>query len=150
MIRRTTSPPAHSILATIAHPSSVVAGARRPLADPKGKGKQKVTDVLSTSSVSKKRKTTLAVPSKQETKKQQGRAASTANYTDEDLDVLFNILEVQLPLGGHAWNSASDDFNAWAEENSRLTRTAKSLELKFKQVYNLSTLLSLWQLTMSC
>jgi len=57
-----------------------------------------------------------------------------ANYSSDDLDGLFDILEELLPLGGNAWNSASDEFNSWAEENGRPTRTAKSLELKFKQV----------------
>jgi hypothetical protein len=57
-----------------------------------------------------------------------------ANYSPEDLDALLDILEESLPLGGNAWNSASDEFNAWAQENGRPSRTAKSLELKFKQV----------------
>jgi hypothetical protein len=37
-------------------------------------------------------------------------------------------------LGGHAWDSAATEFNEWAQENGRPSRTAKSLELKFKQV----------------
>ncbi|EDR07680.1 uncharacterized protein LACBIDRAFT_327577 [Laccaria bicolor S238N-H82] len=38
-----------------------------------------------------------------------------------------------LPIGGHAWNSAADEFAQWAEENSCPVRTAKSLKAKFKQ-----------------
>lgn len=67
-------------------------------------------------------------------KKQRGRAAGAHNYSSEDVDALLDILEESLPLGGHAWNSAGDDFNIWAQENGRPSRTAKSLELKFKQV----------------
>ena len=67
-------------------------------------------------------------------KKQCGHTTGAQNYSSEDLDALFNILEECLPLGGHAWNSAGDDFNIWAQENGRPSRTTKSLKLKFKQV----------------
>jgi hypothetical protein len=63
-----------------------------------------------------------------------GRAAGVTNYSMEDLDSLFDILQERLPLGGNAWNLVGDEFNVWAQENSRPSRTAKSLELKFKQV----------------
>ena len=52
-------------------------------------------------------------------KKQCGHTTGAQNYSSEDLDALFNILEECLPLGGHAWNSAGDDFNIWAQENGR-------------------------------
>jgi len=48
--------------------------------------------------------------------------------------LFFDILKEHLPLGGHVWNSAADKYNAWAQENGHPSRTAKSLELKFKQV----------------
>ena len=67
-------------------------------------------------------------------KKQSGRAVGVDNYSTEDLDALFDILEECLPLGGHGWNSAADEYNEWAQENGCPSQTAKSLELKFKQV----------------
>ena len=63
-----------------------------------------------------------------------GCVAGACNYSLEDLNALFNILEVCLPLGGHAWNSAGDEFNSWAKENGYPVCTVKSLEAKFKQV----------------
>ena len=67
-----------------------------------------------------------------------GRATGAANYSTEDLEALLNILETELLLGGHAWNSAADDFNNWAADNGQPSRTVKSLELKFKQVRHLN------------
>ena len=67
-------------------------------------------------------------------KKQRGRVVGAANYLPEDVDALLNILEEQLPLGGKGWLVAADSFFKWAEENGRPFRSAKSLELKFKQV----------------
>ena len=107
-----------------------VAGARRPLSE--AKGKEKVASTTSQSSNSKRRATS---PLRHTVgKKQRGRATGAHNYSSEDLDALFDVLEECLPLGGHAWNSAGDEFNTWALENGRPSRTAKSLELKFKQV----------------
>lgn len=48
---------------------------------------------------------------------------------------LLAILSERLPIGGKAWNSCTDEYNIWAEENGRPIRTAKSLEAKYKQVY---------------
>lgn len=95
-----------------------VAGARRPLSDIKGKRKAASPEPLGHA----------------DRKKQRGRASGAQNYSSEDLDALLDILEECLPLGGHAWNSAGDEFNTWAQENGRPSRTPKSLELKFKQV----------------
>ena len=128
-------PPAHKILGAVARPSSMVAGVRRSLPEPKGKGKQNPTDppVVSRSSKGKRKAASPLRPANSK-KPRGGRGLGVANYSHEDLDALFDILEDRLPLGGHAWNSASDEFNAWARENGRPSRTAKSLELKFKQV----------------
>lgn len=110
-----------------------VAGTRRPLS--KGKGKQDNNLATTSTSQSSKGKRKAASPLRHtDGKKQRGRAAGANNYSSEDLDALFDILEECLPLGGHAWNSAGDEFNTWAQENGRPSRTVKSLELKFKQV----------------
>ncbi|KAG6863954.1 hypothetical protein C0991_001600 [Blastosporella zonata] len=62
------------------------------------------------------------------------RAAGTANYSAEDLEALFDILEESLPISGHAWNNVTDKFGHWAEENGRPVCTSKSLKAKFKQL----------------
>lgn len=124
-------PPAHKILETVAHRSVKVAGSRRPLSN--AKGKEKVVATSSSQSGNGKRRATSPLRHA-DGKKQRGRAAGACNYSSEDVDAILDILEECLPLGGHAWNSAGDDFNTWAQENGRPSRTAKSLELKFKQV----------------
>ena len=108
-------PPAHKLLATLAKPASKVAGSRRPALSAKAKGKQKEVD-------------------SQNSKRKHGRAAGTANYSDEDMDQLLDLLEAYLPPGAKAWNRVGDEFNGWASENGRPERTVKSLEAKFKQV----------------
>ena len=95
-----------------------VIGARRPLSEAKSNSKRRASSPL---------RHTVG-------KKPRGRATGAHNYSSEDIDALFDILEEYLPLGGHAWNTAGDNFNTWAQENGRPSRTAKSLELKFKQV----------------
>jgi hypothetical protein len=125
-------PPTHKILETVAHRSVKVAGARRPTTSAKGKEKLAAQPAPPQSGNGKRRATSPLRHA--DGKKQRGRATGAHNYSSEDLDALFDILEECLPLGGHAWNSAGDDFNTWAQENGRPSRTAKSLELKFKQV----------------
>lgn len=128
-------PPAHKILEMVARPSTKVAGARRSIPEPKGKGKQNLINPPAVSQSGKgKRKAASPLRPGNGKKQRGGRAVGVANYSVEDLDALFNILEEHLPLGGHAWNSAADEYNTWAQENGRPSRTAKSLELKFKQV----------------
>ena len=67
-------------------------------------------------------------------KPQGGHALGVANYTSDDVDALFDILEVWLPIGTKGWASVEEEFASWAELNSRPPRSAKSLEMKFKQV----------------
>ena len=52
-------------------------------------------------------------------KKPCSRASGAQNYSSEDVEALLDILEECLPLGGNAWNSAGDELNTWAQENSR-------------------------------
>ena len=127
-------PPAHKILETVAHRSVKVAGARRPLSESKGKAKQGSINLAVTSQSGKGKRKATSPLGHADGKKQRGCTTGAHNYSSEDLDALFNILEECLPLGGHAWNSAGDEFNTWAQENGRPSQTAKSLELKFKQV----------------
>ncbi|KAF8335506.1 hypothetical protein F5887DRAFT_1079147 [Amanita rubescens] len=129
-------PPHHKILPTVAQPSPKTAGSRRPLPD-KAHGKQRATDTGAIALKNLKRKGGPSLPLSQPDAKRPrhgGRATGAANYSAEDVEALLNILETELPLGGHAWNSAADDFNNWAADNGRPSRTVKSLELKFKQL----------------
>ena len=127
-------PPTHKILETIAHPSNKVASACCSIPQPKGKGKQNLIDPPTVSQSSKGKRKAASPLQSASGKKQHGHAVGVANYSTEDLDALFDILEECLPLGGHAWNSAADEYNAWTQENGHPSQTAKSLELKFKQV----------------
>ena len=112
-------------------PANKIAGSRRSsVADPKGKGKARVVDAPSKGV---KRK---APQSKdREVKKPRGgRTPGVANYSSDDVDALFEIMEEVLPIGGKGWGNVEDEFLSWAAVNGRPARTAKSLETKFKQV----------------
>ena len=65
-----------------------------------------------------------------------GREKGTANYSEEDIDALHDILERIQPIGGKAWGNVEEEFALWAKLNDCPARTAKSLETKFKQVSN--------------
>lgn len=126
-------PSPHLLLGRMARPASKVAGVRH--SESKSRGKRKAVDPPVSSGLGvRKRKVSAPAHQSADVKKPRGRATGAVNYAPEDLEGLFDILEEQLPLGGRAWNSAADDYNQWAEENGRPVRTAKSLELKFKQV----------------
>ncbi|KAF9566074.1 hypothetical protein CPC08DRAFT_127378 [Agrocybe pediades] len=112
-------PPADKILSSIAKPASKVAGSRRPALSAKAKGKQKEVVV-------------------DNPKRKRGRVVGTANYSEEDIDMLLDLLEDHLPPGAKAWNVVGEEFNSWASNNKRPLRTTKSLELKFKQLVRTS------------
>ena len=125
-------PPPHQILTSVARPAIKVAGSRRVVnPDPKGKGKgREVTPLIRGS-----KRTSSQMPSEEpDAKRRRGRGPGIANYSNEDIDGLLDILEELLPTGGKGWNTAGDEFRVWAEENGRPVRTAKSLESKYKQV----------------
>ncbi|KAG6815925.1 hypothetical protein H0H93_008787 [Arthromyces matolae] len=128
-------PPVDRILAKVARPAVKVGGARVRTTDVKGKGKARAEGP------SLKRKTPSTMGSEEpESKKPKrgGRSAGVANYTNEDVEGLLDIVEEYLPIGGNAWNSCADEFSEWARENGRPVRTAKSLEAKFKQLVKTS------------
>jgi hypothetical protein len=112
-----------------------VAGACHSIPELKGKRKQNLTNTPTVSQSGKgKRKAASPLQPANDKKQRGGHMVGVANYSVEDLNALFDILKERLPLGSHAWNLAADEYNAWALENGRPSQTAKSLELKFKQV----------------
>ena len=91
-----------------------VAGSQRSsTANPKGKGKTHAVNALS-----KALKRKAAQLKDCDTKKPHGdREKGTANYSEEDIDALHNILKRILPIGGKAWDNVKEDFASWAELN---------------------------------
>lgn len=108
-------PPAHKILENVAHPSGKVAGAQHPLPELRKKGKQDLP--IAPQSAKGKHKATSPLRHVDGKKQCSGCTTGAHNYSSEDLNTLFDILEECLPLGSNAWNSAGDEFNAWAQEN---------------------------------
>lgn len=123
-------------------PVSKVAGSRRPVTavSAKVKGKQKA--------VPKRKGQDLVDEPDAKRIKRRGRVAGTANYSDEDLDALLDLLEEYLPVGGLSWNAVTTSFNEWAVTSGRPERSPKSLEAKFKQVYSFWTLIIFLFLTL--
>ena len=98
-------PPPHKILEKLALLSTKVASAHHSIPELKGKGKQNLIDAPAISQ-SGKGKHKAASPLRPANGKKQhgGHMVGVANYSVEDLDALFDILEECLPPGGHAWN----------------------------------------------
>jgi hypothetical protein len=96
-------PPSHKMLKRVACPSGKIAGAQRPLPELKGKGKQDLP--VAPWSAKGKSKVTSPLRHVDGKKQRSGHTTGTHNYSSEDLDTLFDILEECLPLGGNAWNS---------------------------------------------
>ncbi len=71
--------------------------------------------------------------------KQRGRPAGSGNYATEDVNMLLNFVQEELPLGSKGWKITTSRFNKWAKKANRPMRNQKSLETKFKQVGSNST-----------
>ncbi|KAG6835307.1 hypothetical protein H0H93_002883 [Arthromyces matolae] len=63
-----------------------------------------------------------------------GRPRGAGNYHSQDVTTLLDAVEAELPLGQRGWGSVERVYNKWARINKRPTRTAKSIETKFKQL----------------
>jgi hypothetical protein len=88
----------------------------------------------STTSAAQKKRSATSIPSSELPPKKRGHMHGTLNYSPDDMEALLDILEDYLPLGVNAWSACADMFNKWAVDSDRPIQTAKSLELKFKQV----------------
>ncbi|KAG6808002.1 hypothetical protein H0H92_005725 [Tricholoma furcatifolium] len=130
-------PPVDRILWKVAAPASKVGKVRVRSTDPKGKGKQPFD-----APVAKRKAPSSAIgseePEMKKTKKRGGRSSGVANYSGDDIDMLLDIVEERLPIGGNSWNSCANEFCDWAKENGRPIRTVKSLEAKYKQLVKTS------------
>ena len=116
-------------------PAAKVAGSQRPSA-PNLKGKRKAhSNDMSSNGMKRK---TSQLNDRDAKKPRGGRTLGVANYASDDVDALFDILEVWLPIGAKGWASVEEEFASWAELNGRPPRSAKSLETKFKQVCSCS------------
>jgi hypothetical protein len=65
----------------------------------KGKGKQKIVNTPDSASTRGKCRCATA-DDLQLVKKQRGCSFRAANYSNEDIDALFNLLKEHVPLGG--------------------------------------------------
>jgi hypothetical protein len=124
-------------------PARKVAGSRRSnvvAPQSKGKGKASTHSDDASSSVLRKRKALSALPSavvEPPVKKKAGRGGRVSgapNYSDEDVTALLDACTTCLPLGAKTWLAVEQLFAEWAESHDRPARSAKSLEIKFKQV----------------
>ena len=119
-------------------PARKVAGSRRPSKpDPKGKGKARATEV--DSAPTRKRKRQEIEDSDDDEgarapKKARGRGAGVANYREDEVDELLEIIEDELPVGGKGWQVVGKRHRSWSKVMGRPERTDKSLENKYKQV----------------
>ncbi|EIW77799.1 hypothetical protein CONPUDRAFT_156983 [Coniophora puteana RWD-64-598 SS2] len=113
------------------------AGGSRPSAPAKAKAKGRA-DVPQASS-SKRKAPHDAADEPVDAKKRtapgfKGRIAGAPNYNNTDVGELLSIVRAVLPIGGRAWQEVERLHNEWAESTGRPTRSAKSLEAKFKQL----------------
>ncbi|KXN88383.1 hypothetical protein AN958_07392, partial [Leucoagaricus sp. SymC.cos] len=122
------------LLEKVAQPALKVAGSRR--SDPKLKGKSKSSTIPHTASeaaLGPKQKALPTLSAQPEPKRQHGWAAGTANYSTDDVDNLLDAVEAVLPLGGLAWIEVAQIFSTRSIPLGHPERSAKLLELKFKQ-----------------
>ena len=63
-----------------------------------------------------------------------GRTRGAANYRPHEIEVLLDLIEDELPIGGKGWNIVGTRFREWAMIAQYPARTDRSLELKYKQV----------------
>jgi len=63
-----------------------------------------------------------------------GGPRGAGNYMAEDVSVLLDLVEKELPLGQRGWQTIHRQFTKWACLNCRPEHALKSLETKYKQV----------------
>lgn len=63
-----------------------------------------------------------------------GHPSGASNYLAEDISVLLDYVEQELPLAQHGWNKVHHQLLKWAHSCGHPARAVKSLETKYKQV----------------
>lgn len=105
-----------------ASPVPKIAGSRRAVRrDPKGKGKAYLPPEDSYTAVH----TSLG---------KRGRTRGAANYRDEEITQLLDLVEAELPVGSNGWADVGRNMRLWAASHGFPKRSDKSLESKYKQV----------------
>ena len=66
--------------------------------------------------------------------KGKGRTRGSANYRPQEVEILLDYVEAELPIGGKGWGVIGARFREWAAISECPSRTDRSLEMKFKQV----------------
>jgi hypothetical protein len=109
-------------------PVSKKAGSRHSVkADPKGKGKAR-----SSFNPEGKRKQDEAEELVEKGKR--GHSKGSANYKDDEVQLLLDLAEAELPTGAKGWQQIGVEHRKWCRLHIRPQRTDRSLELKYKQV----------------
>jgi len=107
-------------------PAKKIAGARR-------KGKQNVD--IEENHQQRKRKPAEPIDLDDASKSaKRGRPTGAGNYAAEDINMLLDLTEEELPLGQRGWDTVHMKYNKWSRKHKRPERTVKSIETKFKQV----------------
>ncbi|KAI0047509.1 hypothetical protein FA95DRAFT_1662927 [Auriscalpium vulgare] len=114
-------------------PTPKTAGSRHAAkTDRKGKGKARA-DVPS-----KRKRKAVEEEEEDEPAPKRGRSKGAANYRDDEVNVLLDLVEDILPTGGKGWKVVGDRHRDWAQTQGSSERTDKSLESKFKQLVKTS------------
>src|SRR5271154_6866555 len=111
-------------LSNVAQSTPKVASTRRASAA-NAKTKQKTSGL----------KRSGAVADVRQMPKKRGRSAGIPNYNSEEVEALQDVVEEVLPVGPKGWNEVAQIFSKWSEENDRPICSAKSIEIKHKQVW---------------
>ena len=70
----------------------------------------------------------------------QGRTRGAVNYRPREIEVLLDLVEAELPVGAKGWGTVGAKFREWAATTENSSRTDRSLEAKYKQVWSLCLL----------
>jgi len=68
-----------------------------------------------------------------------GRTRGAPNYKRQEVQVLLDLVEEELPIASKGWRVVGCQFRDWAVVAGYPARTDRSLELKYKQVSLIST-----------
>ncbi|KAJ7701086.1 hypothetical protein B0H17DRAFT_1327685 [Mycena rosella] len=105
-------------------PAKKVGGSRRSKPSKPDKGKKRARDSGSDDSDNDG-----AAPAPK-----RGRPLGSGNYSRDDVNALFTLIEKELPLGQRGWKEVHRGYKRYCAAKNRPKRSAKSLENKYKQM----------------